>query len=231
MKPLKSHAPMNLIPAAILIALRQVSDAPLVLLVHRNPELPVQGGAWAFPGGRVAVQDGSLEGEQGPATARACAVRETHEETGLVFDPAKLILLTHWVTPVELATRFFTWMFIAADGGGKVNVDGREIIDHRWCAARQALGLHHAGEIRLTPPAFVILSNLARHTALTSIMDNSGRLTPDRFEPRLVHLPDGGCAIYREDAGYAARDIYHDGVRHRLWMRVAGWLYERSFDP
>lgn len=222
---------MDLIPAAIVVTLRQASPAPQVLLVRRNPALEVQGGAWAFPGGRVSARDGSLEAPQVLTTAQACAAREMREETNLVFDPRNLTLLTRWVTPVELAKRFYTWIFISADNGGEVKVDGREIIAHRWCAAQQALELHHGGDIQLTPPAYVILANLVRLADIETMMDTTGRRIPDSFEGRLVDLQDGRCAIYREDAGYADKSLDSDGPRHRLWMRASGWLYEHRFDP
>jgi 8-oxo-dGTP pyrophosphatase MutT (NUDIX family) len=222
---------MDLIPAAIVITLRQASPSPQVLLVRRNPALEVQGGAWAFPGGRVSKQDGSLEGSQALVTARACAVREMKEETNLAFEPHDLILLTRWVTPVELDKRFYTWIFISAGNNGKVKVDGREIIAHRWCAAQQALELHDGGAMQLTPPAYVILANLGRIADIEAMMDSSAGQIPDSFEGRLVDLRDGRCAIYREDAGYADKSLDSDGPRHRLWMRASGWLYEHQFRP
>ncbi len=222
---------MDLIPAAIVVTLRQASPAPQVLLVRRNPVLEVQGGAWAFPGGRVSERDGSLEGPQTLATARACAVREMKEETNLVFEPHALTLLTRWVTPAELAKRFYTWIFISADNGGEVRVDGREIIAHRWCAAQQALELHHGGEVQLTPPAYVILANLVRMADIEAMMNTTAGRIPGSFEGRLVDLRDGRCAIYREDAGYADKALESDGPRHRLWMRASGWLYEHQFHP
>ncbi|MEJ2039213.1 MAG: NUDIX hydrolase [Desulfosarcinaceae bacterium] len=220
---------MDLIPAATIVTLRQSSTGPEVLLVHRNPELPVQGGAWSFPGGHVGDCDGSFEGDQRLDTAKACAVREMREETGVGVDPSGLTLLTRWVTPPEMTTRFHSWIFVTADGGDAVKVDGREIIGHRWCPAGQALDLHHGGRIRLAPPAFVILCNLLGHATVDGILDQADRLIPGLFEPRLATLPDGGCALYREDAGYADKDIDRGGPRHRLWMRAGGWRYERSF--
>ena len=222
---------MDLIPAAIVITLRQASPAPRVLLVRRNPALEVQGGAWAFPGGRVSERDGSLEGSQALITARACAVREMKEETNLSFDPDDLILLTRWVTPVELDKRFYTWIFISAGDNDRVKVDGREIIDHRWCTAQQALERHHGGDMQLTPPAYVILANLARMADVGTGIDTLAGQIPDSFEGRLVDLQDGRCAIYREDAGYADKSLDSDGPRHRLWMRASGWLYEHQFRP
>jgi glyoxylase-like metal-dependent hydrolase (beta-lactamase superfamily II)/8-oxo-dGTP pyrophosphatase MutT (NUDIX family) len=54
-----------------------------VLLVRRADELRFFGGFWAFPGGKVAAEDGELGGEQG--ACMIAAVRELFEETGILL--------------------------------------------------------------------------------------------------------------------------------------------------
>jgi 8-oxo-dGTP pyrophosphatase MutT (NUDIX family) len=218
---------MSLIPAATVVMLRQAEPMPKVLLVHRNPELPVQGDAWAFPGGHISRADGPQNG--GMANALACAVREVSEETGLRLPPEDLRLMAHWISPQEFNPRFETWIFITATAKHGVRVDGREIIGHRWFGAKEALAAHHRGDIRLSPPAFVILSNLAGHNQVNAILSQMAQPPVPRFEPRLVKLPEGLCALYYGDGAYEDRNIEREGPRHRLWMRKSGWLYERAF--
>ncbi|NNF99508.1 MAG: NUDIX hydrolase [Desulfobacteraceae bacterium] len=219
---------MSLIQAAIVVALRDAQPAPRILLVHRNPELPVQGDAWAFPGGHISVAD-TLQGP-GMDKAVACAVREVSEETGLNLSPAGLKLMARWISPREVRPRFDTWMYITVTRQHGVEVDGREIVGHHWYGAGEALSAHHRGDIMLSPPAFVILSNLAAHHQIdTMLSEMIGKPAP-RFEPRLVTLPDGKCALYYGDGAYDDRDIERSGPRHRLWMRSSGWRYERTFE-
>jgi 8-oxo-dGTP pyrophosphatase MutT (NUDIX family) len=222
---------MQLIPASVVAILRNALPGPEVLLVHRSPDLPIQGGAWAFPGGRVAKQDGSVDKAHILNTALTCAVREVEEETGLRLEKANLILLAHWVTPPEMTLRFSSRIFITAGKLGPVKVDGREIIGHRWCTARQALEMHNSGHFRLTPPVFMILANFISYTDVDAILSAAKQRPPIRYEPRLVTLSDGYCALYREDIAYADKNINRHGPRHRLWARTSGWLYERFENP
>lgn len=72
------------IPAATLIVMREVPvGPPELLMVTRTRSMAFAGGAMVFPGGRVDAGDERLGGgvEHGPA--RAAAIRETLEETGL----------------------------------------------------------------------------------------------------------------------------------------------------
>lgn len=65
-----------------------------ILLVRRDPDAPVEPGAWALPGGFVATS-APRGGAWGPATESdedAC-VRELREETGLVVDAGALVRL------------------------------------------------------------------------------------------------------------------------------------------
>ncbi len=214
---------MEMIAAAVTIVLRGPSrGAPEILLVHRNPDLPVQGGVWAFPGGRVDAVDGV----RGPdlQAARNCAVRELAEETGLRVAAAALRPAARWVTPEQIHPRFDTWLFSCQTFDGGVRVDGREIIAHAWWAAGAALHAHHHGRLRLSPPAFVMLSLLGQTDDIAKAWPLDPML---HFIPRLVEGPEGRCSLYQGDAGYRDGNLDRPGVRHRLWMGPGAWRYER----
>jgi 8-oxo-dGTP pyrophosphatase MutT (NUDIX family) len=214
---------MQLIKAAVTMVLRRgLRDTPEVLLVHRNPLLPVQGGIWAFPGGRIAPADHN--GAPGLHASRNCAVREAAEETGLRLNAAALRPAARWITPEKIEPRFDTWMFICETHDGAVRVDGREIIDYRWLTAAAALQDHNQVRIRLSPPAFVMLSILAQSPEATRVGPLDSVL---RFNPRLVESAHGRCSLYEGDAGYRDRTLERPGARHRLWMGPDAWRYER----
>jgi len=216
---------MHLIPAATVIVLRDARAYPEILLLHRNPELAVQGNVWVFPGGRLEPADGSLDDTLD--AARAAAVREAREEGGLGLAPDDLVVMSRWVTPEALPKRFDTWFFMAeVDPGVHVRIDGREIVDYRWHSAEQAIAAHHAGRGMLSPPAFVLLSQLAALGSLVNIMSKIGAAAPLHYTPRLIPLSDGACTVYQQDAAYHSGDLASPGPRHRLWMRAAGWRYE-----
>lgn len=72
------------IPAATLIVMREAGGvAPELLMVTRTRSMAFAGGAMVFPGGRVDAQDHALGGSLADGAARAAALRETLEESGL----------------------------------------------------------------------------------------------------------------------------------------------------
>ena len=94
--------------AATVVLVRDGAEG-LECLMLRKTSGQAFGGLWVFAGGRVEPGDGSgLDG------ARAAAVREALEETGLVVDPADLVPISHWTPPVEAPRRYATWFFLAA---------------------------------------------------------------------------------------------------------------------
>ncbi len=216
---------MTPIPAATVIVLRPSQDLPEILLLHRHPDLTVQGNVWVFPGGRLEPDDGPSDGTL--RAMRACAVREAHEEAGLRLMPEELQPMSRWITPEALPKRFDTWFFIAVtDPSTPVCIDQREIVDYRWYTARAALEAHHAGRIVVSPPGFVLLSQLAEMGSLGRIRARVGAAPPPCYRPRLFHLPDGACIVYDQDAAYESGDLIASGIRDRLWMCADGWRYE-----
>jgi 8-oxo-dGTP pyrophosphatase MutT (NUDIX family) len=213
-------------PSATVVLLRPAESAPEVLLVQRNAELRFHGGAWAFPGGRVETDDRGQDGELG--AARRAAARELEEEAGLVLDPAVLVPISHWTTPEGRSRRFATWFFAAAAGPGEVRIDGGEILAHRWLAAAAALDARARGEIVLPPPTFVTLSLLVGAVSVEAVLAQFAGRAPETILPKPVPVADGICSLYPGDAGYETLDPERPGTRNRLWIREAGWRYERE---
>ena len=218
---------MRLIPAATVIVLREQNGVPETLLLQRNQNLSVQGGTWVFPGGHIDPIDGSQDDSLD--AARRCAVREAYEEAGLRLRAEDLVPASRWITPRALPKRFDALFFIAAmSGGADVRIDGHEIVDHCWQSAQEAIDAHNAGHKMLTPPGFVLLSQLAELGSLKSILNAFYQAPPTQYAPRLITLPDGACSVYQDDAAYNSGYLEMPGPRHRLWMRSSIWTYERG---
>jgi 8-oxo-dGTP pyrophosphatase MutT (NUDIX family) len=118
-------------PAASLVLVR---DGPAleVLLVLRSPRARFMPDVWVFPGGAV----------DGGEDARAAAVRELREETGVDgVEAVALVPFSRWVTPEDLPVRFDTAFFVAPAplGSAVPRADGAECVDARWVAPRTAL--------------------------------------------------------------------------------------------
>ena len=88
----------ELIPAATVVLLRNTDAGPEVLMLKKNSKITF-GGMWVFPGGKIDPEDYGEENDLEFA-ARAAAVRETKEETGISVDSADFIHLAHWTPPI-----------------------------------------------------------------------------------------------------------------------------------
>ncbi len=215
-------------PSASVIVLRD-GDGLEVLMVRRHEKLVYHGGAWVFPGGRVDAADAESFPLDHLETARRTAVREVHEETALVLDPQALRPLSHWTTSIVRPRRFANWFFVASvPREEEVRVDGEEIIDARWMPPAAALDARARGEIALPPPTFITLQSLAQVCGVAALPDFFERHVVERFNPKIVFVPDGEVALYEGDAGYDAMNLEAPGSRHRLHMLRGGWRYERS---
>jgi 8-oxo-dGTP pyrophosphatase MutT (NUDIX family) len=197
------------------------------LLLRRNSKIAF-GGMWVFPGGRVdaADRDGFAVDDDLPAARRA-AVREAHEEAGLVVDVTTLVPLSHWTPPALAPKRYLTWFFVAATPSYAVTIDDGEIHAHEWMRPVDALARRNALEIELAPPTWVTLEWLAGHASVAAALAAASDRAPERFETRLAFPEIGPVALWHGDAGYEASDADAPGPRHRLSMLPQGWHYER----
>jgi 8-oxo-dGTP pyrophosphatase MutT (NUDIX family) len=217
-------------PSATVVLVRDGVDELEVLMIHRGADTAF-GGMWAFPGGVIEdhdIPDGT-EPDPLPAARRA-AVRETHEETGVLVDEASLVWWSHWLPPtVSLAgKRFSTWFFVAEasdlHADEHVGVDGSEVHDHEWIAPANALARQATGEILIAPPTFVTLEQLHRYGDVASML---AAADPRHFATEVAFAPDGArICLWDGDAGYGLGDPLVQGPRHRLVMDdQAGWRY------
>lgn len=157
--------------AASLILLRSSTDGPEVLMGRRRPKAAFIPDAFVFPGGRVDQGDAQIaplrllspptetaliaKGGCSAARARAiatAAIRELHEETGLVLgtlagavlrpDHGRLGYLGRAITPAESPIRFHARFLIATADGGEGALGGSgELLDLGWFPIAAALAL------------------------------------------------------------------------------------------
>ncbi len=69
-------------PAAVLIPIQERADGDYIVLTKRGDNMPTHKGQIAFPGGRVHAGDADLV---------ATALRESHEEIGIVPEQVKVL--------------------------------------------------------------------------------------------------------------------------------------------
>lgn len=216
------------IPAATVVVLRDGTDGLEVLMLRRDKDLSFAGGMWVFPGGRIDPTDHPPDGDDLELAARIAATREAEEEAGLRLDAADLRRWSHWTPPPESPRRFSTAFFVAPlpDGAAEVVIDDGEIRDHRWLSPASVLELRDAGEIGLSPPTFITLSQLTSFSDVAAAVRSEGRV--EHFATRIAVRGDTIVAMYHGDAGYDSVDPDADGPRHRLCMSARPWTYERG---
>lgn len=170
--------------AASLILLRDAGGGALdLLMVRRNPAQRFMGGYWVFPGGTVDAHEGEDE-----AARRCAAVRELHEEAGVVgVDVAELVKFSHWITPDRLPIRFDTHFYLArAPAGAHGCCDGDECIDLRWDSPRGVLDAYRGGELQLAFPTRRLLDELSAFATVDELLGHARGRRIRPVCPRIV---------------------------------------------
>lgn len=199
-----------------------------VLLLKRAGTVSFGADAWVFPGGRVDDDDAGADDLFSVEAARRAAVRETHEEAGIVVDGDALRVLSRWVPGPEAPKRFLTWLLFGRAETTDVRIDGSEIVDHRWIAPADALAEHGERRMGLLPPTWVTLYQLARHGSVDAASAAIAAAEPEFYESHFVQTDTHPVILWHGDAGYETRDFHAAGPRHRLHMLHGPWRYERS---
>lgn len=164
-----------------------------VFWVRRADSLPFMGGWHAFPGGGLSRADAavpvtgepqgvgefppaagfpeSLIDEPGPDILPglvACAIRELHEETGILLeDASRLVWAGRWLTPPFAPVRFDNRFFLLewpedepVQPSVTAGVPG-ELAEGEWIDPRKAWEMWRRGEVLVAPPILHILDVLA----------------------------------------------------------------------
>lgn len=143
--------------AATVVLLRGGSTGLEVFLMKRAASMKAAPGMFVFPGGGVEAGDGPVED---PLTLRRAALRELHEETGLLIKAAeRMRSFARWVTPEVLPhrhdTEFFALPIAQSESPGVV---GAESEHADWFTPKAALADPAVG---LLPPTSAVLHMLA----------------------------------------------------------------------
>lgn len=197
-----------------------------VLMLRRNRQLKSFGGAWVFPGGRVDENDGP--GLSEIERAKAAAIRETMEETGLDIAGVEMATLSCWIPPVQEKRRFSTWFFIVRAADSAVQIDQGEIHDYQWVCPREFIGKIPSSDIMIMPPTFVSLKKLTEHSSVDSVLSNVHSEHTDIFETRFMKSSKGFVTLWKPDVAYDSLDLEAAGRRHRLCCYSDHWDYQRD---
>jgi len=180
--------PAEPVRSASVVLLRDGGAGLQTYLLHRHARMPFAASMVAFPGGGLA----SVDAESGGEAMRACAVRETEEETGVRLKPESLWDWAHWTTPVFEPRRYDTRFYVAALPQRAVPRDISGETDlARWWRPADALAAAMAGELALMPPTLSILTELAEAGSVSAVLAAARDRIVVPILPQLVQV-DGG---------------------------------------
>jgi 8-oxo-dGTP pyrophosphatase MutT (NUDIX family) len=186
-------------PAGTVILLRGGDNALEVLLVRRNPNARFMGGAWVFPGGAVARDEGV-----GDEAHRAAAIRELEEEAGIALtDPAALVPFSRWITPAEVKIRFDAWFYLAPlPPGAEPQPDGNEVVEARWYEPAAALEARGRGELFLVFPTIKHLEQLSAFATTEELLAHARGREVRPVQPRVFMQGETARIVLPGEPGY-----------------------------
>lgn len=169
--------------AASVIAAREGSSGPEVLVVERSAGSRFLPGYVAFPGGATDEEDVAHAARwfgAGGEAPRACAVRELLEEVGLALTSdglraaasdeleaspprvAQLHEIAHWIAPEDVPVRFDARYYaVAAPDGVEPEPDGHETARAWWASPAALLEEWAREERKLYWPTYFTIRALA----------------------------------------------------------------------
>lgn len=183
--------------AGTIVAARPGPRGVEVLVLRRSPGHRFLPGFVVFPGGAVDETDAERGvdwfGDEAEA-ARACAIRELAEETGLLPTAGGLIPappdvpasghfpagppevgslpeISHWVAPEEVPVRFDARFFaLAAPRGLEPVPDGEETDRAWWARPADLLEANASGGCLLYWPTMKVLESLAECSTVEEVL-------------------------------------------------------------
>ena len=149
------------------------------------------------------VSSDEWEAERVALEAREQSMSDLLARRGLVLRADLLRPYAHWVTPEVEPKRFDTRFFLAQLPAGQVcRPVGGEADERLWVRPQDAL----EQELRLLPPTFHSLKDLARYDDVASALDDPREVT--LVDPRLVIDADGSVRlVVPGEADYPTSDL------------------------
>ena len=153
-------------------AIREAFEESGILLAHGNASHGPVDERWMT----------RLGGYRADAHADPSIFISRLRDEGLKLATNTLFYFAHWITPEVLPIRFDARFFVAAAlPGQKASPDGKETVEARWISPQDALAEHEAGKLKLAPPTFHSLTELAKYrTADEAIASTRGKIIETR---------------------------------------------------
>jgi 8-oxo-dGTP pyrophosphatase MutT (NUDIX family) len=178
-------------PAASVVLCRDGDAGLETFLLHRHARMAFAASMAVFPGG-------GLDPVDRPAADpwRACAARETREETGVLLEAADLVPWAHWITPLLQPIRYDAYFFLAALPPGQAAADlSTETERAAWTAPAAAVAAYGQGVLAMMPPTLSILLELAELATVADALAVGRDRVVETVLPEVVR--DGAGWVFR----------------------------------
>lgn len=174
-------------PAATVVLLRDTALGIDAWLQQRAFSLNFAAGMFAFPGGAVDQADALAQfppslvsahaaawqehGLSNASTHLAAAIRETHEECGVMLDASAPVPWGRWVTPRLMHRRFDARFYVARCPPMQYPQPlTAEVANARWHSVKGALALHANGDLPMWPPTIGTLDQLVSFEQVADVL-------------------------------------------------------------
>ncbi|MBT2512249.1 NUDIX hydrolase [Arthrobacter sp. ISL-30] len=185
--------------AASVILLRDGAAGLEVFVQHRVSTMDFAAEMVVFPGGRVdeidrrgwdyaeelltshahAWRRSSLAGTQDAGMLIAAALREVFEEAGIQLEAGSLLPWANWITPPDQPKRFDTFFFLAVpDRDVEPQHLTTEASASLWMPVSDILEQEAAQTLKLMPPTFVLLGELAELGSVDAVLSLEREIIP-----------------------------------------------------
>lgn len=214
-------------PALRVAAIRELFEESGIALLHPAPsaELARALGPW-----RKRIH------------ADASALAELCHGERVLPDARALVPWARWVTPEsEAPRRFDATFYLAVLDGARADAADADAASSAsaetgaavWLTPGEALARFAAGGLRLAPPQWTVLRELAAYTRLALLLEyaRDGRVVAPIMPTLLVDSDAGApCCVLPGDAAHGQVRGPHADSRNRIVLRPASYSLQRSAD-
>ncbi|NQD86584.1 NUDIX domain-containing protein [Paenarthrobacter sp. CM16] len=204
--------------AASVILLRDAPGGLQAFVQHRVSTMDFAAGMVVFPGGRVDAADESgwdypadllerhaaawhsssigTDDSQAPTragTVLTAAIREVQEESGLSISATDLRPWANWITPTDMPKRFDTYFYVAKPAPEAApRHQTTEAWQSLWMPVDQILDSEAAGTLKLMPPTYYLLKEIAEFETVDAVWSAEHAVVP-------VLAPVGSLAAFLKE--------------------------------
>lgn len=171
-------------------AVREIFEETGVLLAR------TRSGAWAWEATGL-----ELEEWRERLLSESATLAQLLEHAQLTLDPAAIVYIAHWITPVAEPRRYDTRFFLGQIPAElEVRPDPREMTDALWLSPRQALDRFEMGTLPMVFPTVKTLQRLKPFASAGAALDAFRNRGVQAILPRLVRTAEGvGIVIDQEE--------------------------------